>query len=220
MNTSEAINLVDVTTAALVCGRGFSLNRSTSEWEELFAHVDALAREIGLPLVAVVGNDFSSMDDVEEAFPGSGVIGLLVAATDDPTPLEVAWSSLSSAKERAASIPWERISTLVEASLEPELDVWLLATGPLAGGHVAFGVLARDESSGGPQAREPGLAFLAGKDMNQRRVQNGVWGTTATYTSDWAVMPLDVTPEAHEKRMKSLGSLGPEARYYLMSSFD
>ena len=147
-------------------------------------------------------------------------------AADDPTPTEVAWSSLSTAKERAASIPWERVAPLVEGSLESELEVWLLATGPLAGGYVAFGVPAPDESqlasytAGSPQAREPGLQFVAGKDMSQRRVQNGVWGTSAMYTSDWAVMPFDVTAEAHQKRVNRLGALGAEARYYLMSCFD
>jgi hypothetical protein len=117
------------------------------------------------------------------------------------------------------------LSSLI-SPLDEDTKLWAVPTGPLAGCHVAFGVPAQEESKllawspGSPQSLEPTLEYVAGKDMDQRRIDHGVWRMGILYTGDWAMEQLKISASEHEVHTSLLGSLAPRAGYYLMASFD
>jgi hypothetical protein len=111
-SSSQAINFTDVTTAAIVAGRGFSVTRTAKWWEQLCEEMDRLAAEPKLPLVVVAATDFSTAapdDDVIAA----ALVGLLVAWTDRPEPEPLDWDALRTAVDRTAALPWERVASLI-----------------------------------------------------------------------------------------------------------
>ena len=120
----------------------------------------------------------------------------------------------------------ERLGPDVDGLGDETVHLYLAATGPLAGGRVALGVPARDESelpawsAGSPQSREPKLEYLAGKDMAQRWIDEGVWGVDLAYVGDWEYTSLDGALEQHEENLALLGVLAGDARYWLMACYD
>lgn len=231
MFSSVDLNFTTVTTAAIVAGRGFSMQRTAKSWEQLCQELDRLGAALKLPLAVVVATDFSSADPDEE-ISADARVGLLVAWTDGPEPEPVDWNALHSASDQAAAVPWERVAALLgpiespDSQLDEATNLWVLSTGPLAGCHVAFGVPAADESEllewspGSPQSREPKLEYVAGKDMDQCQLTQGVWGISILYRGDWESGLLDISAAKHRERQVKLGSLAARAGYYLMASYD
>lgn len=231
MTCSRDLNFADVTTAAVVAGRGFSLTTTAAAWDALCTAVDALAEALALPLVVMVATDFSSVEP-EDTVGACAVVGLCVASAEGPEPVPVDGKALRDAVEAAAAVPWDRVAALIDAielpdePLDEEAQLQVVSTGPLAGCHVAFGVPADDERAltewtpGSPQSQEPTLEFVAGKDQDQRPIAQGVWGVSVLYRGDWETGVLDVGPARHAERTARLGRLAPRAGYYLMASFD
>jgi hypothetical protein len=236
MTSSVDLNFTQITTAAIILGQSFFTMRTRERWEKLCEDLDRLGNELDLPLALLVSADLSwpgfSRPDPGEEIDAGGLVGLVVASTDDPYPHEVPWRAFEAALDRAASVPWDRIAALIApiaypgSLLDGDPKLWAGATGPLAGGYLAFGVQADDESellewsAGSPQSKEPNLAFVAGKDMNQRRVERGVWGMRIEYNGDWGASVLDLSSAARAQHIARLGTLGPEGRYYLMACYD
>jgi hypothetical protein len=231
MSSSETINFTDVTTAAIVAGRSFFITRTAKSWKKLCKDLDRLAAELKLPLVVVVSTDFSSVDPGDDVSAAARV-GLLVAWTDGPEPELLDWDELRTSVDRTVAVPWGRVATLIgpiefpDSPLDVDTKLWVVPTGPLAGCHVAFGIPAEDESElpawspGSPQSIEPKLEYVAGKDMDQCKIDHGVWGMSILYTGDWESELLDISAAEHEVRVALLGSLTPRAGYYLMASYD
>ena len=224
-----ALNSTDVTAAAIVAGRVFMTERTAAELLSMCEAVDGLSRQLDLPLGVVIGTQVANFEP-DETLIASVVVGLVVAATDAPEPEPVDTELLRSAASRAAELPWAKIDALVgpfdfDGPPDPEIHVYAAGTGAQAGVHVAYGVIARDESEapafspGSPQSREPALAYVAGKDMEARRVEEGVWGVPIAYAGDWEYTAIDRAIEATEEYRGRLGSLGSDARYYLMPCF-
>lgn len=236
MTRSVDLNFTQITTTAIILGQSFFTMRTRERWKKLCEDLDRLGNELDLPLALLVSTDLSwpgfSRPKAGEEIDAGGLVGLLVASTDDPYPYEVPWGAFEAALDRTASVPWGRIAELIEpiaypgSPLDGDTKLWAAATGPLAGGYLAFGVPADDESellewsAGSPQSKEPNLAFVAGKDMNQRRVERGVWGIRIAYNGDWGASTLDLSSVARAQHIACLGTLGRDARYYLMACYD
>jgi len=197
--------------------------------------MDELASRVKLPLVVAIATDFSSYSCHHEDpdwLPFSAVIGLLVTATDAPCPCPVDFALLEQTVGRSNSLPWDEVKALLGpidergSELDTESRLWAVATGPLAGLSLAFGVpaVAPGESleapADGPRAREPALEFLAGRDIEERRVNEGIWGVPIARNGDWEYGTVDATPSAHQRHLAKLGTLANDARYYLMACCD
>lgn len=227
---SVTLNVTDSTTAAIVAGRRYCLERTIGDWKRLCADVDALGEKLGVSLAIVVGTHLGAFGDGDEVI-ANATVGILVAATDAPEPRQVDTELLQGALTQARALPWADIDT----ALGPDIDdpredvpthVYLAATGPQAGAHLAFGVPARDESelsewsAGSPQSRLPDLEWVAGKDMNQHWIEDGVWGVKIAYVGDWECAVVDEALEAYERNRARLGALATDACHWLMACYD
>lgn len=214
-----AFNDTNVPAAALVAGRTFSSSRSKQAWRELCEVLD----QVGLTLV--LQTDFPNASDAEP-LDASAIVGFKVETTDSPFPKAVSLVALNTSLQLARRFEWKGVETLIGETLSEVPQLWAAPTGPLAGVFVAFGVPARDESedlewsAGSPQSHEPNLDFVVAKDTSQRTVSEGIWGVRVLYAGDWCAEPLDVSEEVHAHRVAALRTLGADARYYVMSSFD
>lgn len=238
--SSKEINFTDLATAAIIAGRGFRAMCALGLWEQFFERLDQLAGELKLPLAIIVTTDLTSSSrgtfpwrlKTDEVWDAHAIVGLLVAATDDPSGHQVPWEQLQGAVDRATSIPWDKLATMIDSLLQPdstlddETALWVGATGPLAGFHLAYGVPALDESeelawsAGSPQSQEPALEFVSGKDMDQHPVKEGIWGMDVASRADWGYLRLELNAAAHAEHRAMLGVLAVQASYYLMSCYD
>jgi hypothetical protein len=224
---AEDLNFTDRTTAAIVAGRTGQVELDAAGMRGLCRQIDALAARAGLPIGIVVASDLAaSLVGVAADEPAATTVavGLLIAWTDRPDPEPVAWDELKTALERARALPWAELAALID--LADDLAIWGCATGPLAGFHVAYGVPCRDQAQepsyrpGTPQAVDPALEMVAGKDMRQRWIDDGVWGVALAYNGDWCMTELPFDARSHAERVALLGNLAPRAGYYLMSCYD
>ena len=210
------LSFTDVTTGVIVAGRLVTLERTTAEWRRVCEDLDRLASRLGVPLVIAVGQYLASFEDDEEII-ASAVVGLLVASNDAPEPIEIDADLLRSALPRARELPWAEIVTLIGPQIDPpdETDhVYVTATGPQAGAHVTLGV------RGSAASPHPGLEHVAGKDMDQNRIDDGIWGVKIAYVGDWEYSAIDGAIAKHDENLARLGGAAPNARYWLMACYD
>lgn len=231
---SYKISFDDITTAAIVAGRYFSSEAHPSEWEECCRRIDAFAAARRLPLVMVMAQDMLDSFNYDQTLNTSAIVGLRVAVTKEPTPTRIELGAMREALERAQSVPWDEIRDLLpdrgndrERFQREETQCWAASAGPLAGVLVAFGVPAKQDpweeepvEPGSPQTELPDLSFVAGKNMDQEREEQGIWGVRVAYGGDWEPKALDLGDAAHEARVAELGVLAPRAGYYFMTVYD
>ncbi len=216
---AKALNLTSVTTAVLVAGRTCMFDRRAKELVMVCERVDALAAELGVPLVVVFCTDLPTSCDNPDPSPCSAIVGLLVAAAAHPEPKPVDAAALETALSRADALRWQEIRGVLgelDGDLDTESHLYLCATGPLAGGVLAYGVpgSADDER----HSAQGVLEFCSGKDSEQDWLTEGVWGMKIEYVGDWG---YDWSNVERAVRDEGLRQLLPEgAGFHLMAAYD
>ena len=215
---------------------GFSLERVHACYA-LAASWTEKRKVPGSPLVAPPAGDL--LNGAADPWEGAIAIGFRVyrAAADDGH----AWAGLSldgmrERIERAREIEdavWrsfaealcpERADEIVAALSEQPVELMLVATGPLASGVLAQGVLSYE-----PQ---PGFHFVRGQDMEQERHSFGIAGVVVATAESTDMGVIDLSPEAHAARLAEVQQLdgitvvgpnGPEKvelGYAILASYD
>jgi hypothetical protein len=225
--SSLDLTTTDVTTAMIIAGRTIAIRLDASEVEAMCERIDELAERLDVPLVVALSGDFSGSADGDEELPCSGVVGLLCSVNDayhDPKPVSA--EAIHDTLARAARLPWKEIEASLpplDEPLSPVTELVALATGPLAGFKLAFGVpITKAAAEGGEAAaqREPSLEYAAGRDMSQEPMTSGVWGMSLCAFGDWPMEAIDKHLGELEDLRALVGSLASESRYFILPSFD
>lgn len=209
--------------AALVAGRVCTGRFVAEEMVAVCARIDALAAELGLPLVALPAGDFSSTGDAAMD-QVTAVVGVEVHRVGDEAPVEVPLEQLRWGLGRAVELPWERIAAELPPSwrdslLAGDVAVHLTATGPLAGAHVVHGILVDPEE----QEAEEELAVICGQRVGQEPANGAVLGieVAGSFFDDGDLpIEVDVSKTAHAQRQKKLGERAGSAGYFLIARYD
>lgn len=211
------------TTAAVVAGRRLSPSSlDVDGLHDLCEALDALSEELDDFLVAVVSGDFSARTGLYtgEEPVWELVVGRLIAQADsfEPTPMEPA----AVLTEVSRPLPWDRIAALFpegdRAALASAREgVWAVATGPLAGLHVAFGVEASLDDP-----TPPGLERIRGQGEGQEPPDFAVHGVRLLWCGWDGSFPaeVDLSDAAHADRVRQLGALADGAAYWLVGHYD
>lgn len=168
-----------------------------------------------IDVLLVVASDLSQLAEGE--LVAEAAVGIEVVVNESPEPEAWTWEHARSALQRAGQLPWTKIEAIVGAlttsdSMETEIALYMVATGPLAGARVAFGV---PYQRGEDEDLDDG--FIAGKDMEQNYVRPGVLGIDIASQGDWPVRALHMSEAEHTTRVAAAGA---GATYYLMSMYD
>ncbi|APR86176.1 Hypothetical protein A7982_11525 [Minicystis rosea] len=214
----------DETAGRLVAGRAFELSGITKR--QLVAFRDAVAgigAKAGLTLVVVPGGDFTDTGPgMDEGVYGGCAVGLPAGSGGSYEPdvieRERALSQLAKAKD-LTDAAWREIAALLperegETLRDAETGIQLVCVGPLAAATLAFGIEGSEDDEG-----KPGTYFT-GQDMSQDRFATGVWGVRVGYTQYESpeVEEVDLSDEAHQKRVAELGQDNPA--YFLIAQYD